>query len=457
MGRFGCQCYVVFRRRRRFDAVLTTLYIWPQAGAEPSGPRRGEVYGHRHHSRDRGRSPAISRRRPARQIVDRADQTADHAARSVARLFARCRLSLPAHPAPAEHGLRLHLEGQFRRGDLERHRRPRPRRPRRAGGEAGHGGQGGAVQALCRHRFDRPGDRHQGCRRIRQLRALPAPGLWRHQPRGHPRPGMLRDRGAAARVARHPGIPRRPARHRDHHRGGADQRAAPDRTRAGRAQDRRQRRRRCLDRLRRVAEDDGAAARKCRAVRYQGGDLPRPHRGHEPVEIGACGRHRGAHARRGDRRRRRVPRSLGQGRGRPGDGSGDGRQADHLRDGQSRPGDHPGGGARGAGRRNHRHRPIGLSEPGQQRPRFPLHLPRRARRACLGDQRRDEDRRGRGAGAAGARGCPGRGGRRLFGAAAALRARLHHPGAVRPAPHLGGAGGGGTGGDGFRRREEADP
>ena len=42
------------------------------------------------------------------------------------------------------------------------------------------------------------------------------------------------------------------------------------------------------------------------------------------------------------------------------------------------------------------------------------------------------------------------------GAAPALRARLHHPGAVRSAPDLGGALGGRQGGDGFRRGAQAD-
>ena len=46
-------------------------------------------------------------------------------------------------------------------------------------------------------------------------------------------------------------------------------------------------------------------------------------------------------------------------------------------------------------RRDHRDRPLGLSEPGQQRARLPLHLPRRARCARHHHQRRDEDRRGR--------------------------------------------------------------
>ena len=71
--------------------------------------------------------------------------------------------------------------------------------------------------------------------------------------------------------------------------------------------------------------------------------------------------------------------------------------ADHLRDGQSRSRNHPARRQGGAARRDHRHRPFGLSEPGQQRARLPLHLPRRARRARDRDQRGDEDRRRRGA------------------------------------------------------------
>ena len=43
-------------------------------------------------------------------------------------------------------------------------------------------------------------------------------------------------------------------------------------------------------------------------------------------------------------------------------------------------GDPAGGGQGGAARRDHRHRPLGLSEPGQQRAVLPVHLPRRARR-----------------------------------------------------------------------------
>ena len=52
-------------------------------------------------------------------------------------------------------------------------------------------------------------------------------------------------------------------------------------------------------------------------VRHQGRDLSGPQRRHEPVEVGACGAHQGAHPGRGAGRRRRVLRAVGQGRGAP--------------------------------------------------------------------------------------------------------------------------------------------
>ena len=88
--------------------------------------------------------------------------------------------------------------------------------------------------------------------------------------------------------------------------------------------------------------------------------------------------------------------------------------------------------------RDHRHRPQRLSQSGQQRPRLPLHLPRRARRARQHDQRGDEDRRGRGAGQPGARGRAGRGAFRIGRAAADLRAGIHHSECVRSAADLAG-------------------
>ena len=55
---------------------------------------------------------------------------------------------------------------------------------------------------------------HPGHRGDHPDRPDPRPGLRRHQPGGHRRAALLRDRGAAARDARHPRLPRRPARHR---------------------------------------------------------------------------------------------------------------------------------------------------------------------------------------------------------------------------------------------------
>ena len=64
----------------------------------------------------------------------------------------------------------------------------------------------------------------------------------------------------------------------------------------------------------------GSAARQCHAVRHQGRHLSRPHPRHEPMEVGLCGGHQGAHARRRAERRRYFSRPLGQGRDDPGDG-----------------------------------------------------------------------------------------------------------------------------------------
>ena len=105
-------------------------------------------------------------------------------------------------------------------------------------------------------------------------------------------------------------------------------------------------------------------------------------------------------------------------------------------------------GRRCAARRDRGHRPQRLSQPGQQRPVLPVHLPRRA--GCLRhhDQRGDEDRRGRGDRRAGAHGGV-RGGRRgLWRRRAGVRPRLHHPQAVRSAPDPGDRTGGRARGDG---------
>ena len=105
---------------------------------------------------------------------------------------------------------------------------------------------------------------------------------------------------------------------------------------------------------------------------------------------------------------------------------------------------------RGAARLHHRHRPLGLSQPGQQRAVLPLHLPRRARCRRDDDQRRDEarvrararrSRRGRGL---------GHRRQRLWRSVAVVWTRVPDPQAVRsPSDRRGGAGGR-QGGDGKR-------
>ena len=234
-------------------------------------------------------SAAVSQPGPARQARSRGHQADGDAARPVARLFARRRRAGAGDRRGREPGLRLHDQGQFRRRHHQRHRHPGPRQPRRAGGKAGDGRQGGAVQALRRHRFDRSRSVDRGPRRVHQLREVARQELGRHQPRGHQGAGVLHHRAAAARAARHPGVPRRPARHRDHRRRRPDQRARPHRARHQDHQARVQRRRRRRHRLPGTAQGDRLHARQPDPVRHQGRDLPGPHRGHEPVEVGACG------------------------------------------------------------------------------------------------------------------------------------------------------------------------
>ena len=177
----------------------------------------------------------------------------------------------------------------------------------------------------------------------------------------------------------------------------------------------------------------------------KGVDLQGPQGGHEPVEVGARRRHR-RRARSPTRWRAPTWSSACRPRARfTADMIKlDGGQADHLRHGQSRPGDHAGGSGGDPRRRDRGDRALGLSEPGQQRPRLPLHLPRRARRARDHHQRGDEGRGGACAGRARPRGRARRGRRRLSGRAAEIRPALHHPGAVRPAAALRDSGGGGA-------------
>ena len=107
--------------------------------------------------------------------------------------------------------------------DGERRARPRQHRPR--GGDAGDGGQVHALQRVRRRRRLPDLPRHPGRRRDRPRGRTDGADLRRHQPRGHLRPALLRNRGPAEGGDRHPGLPRRPARHRRGDDGGALQRA----------------------------------------------------------------------------------------------------------------------------------------------------------------------------------------------------------------------------------------
>ena len=82
----------------------------------------------------------------------------------------------------------------------------------------------------------------------------------------------------------------------------------------------------------------------------------------------------------------------------PGHGPVDGQGPHRLRARQPGSGDQLPGRQGGPRRRHHGHRALRLPEPGEQRPRLPLHLPRRPRRARHGHHRGDEDGGGPGAG-----------------------------------------------------------
>ncbi len=146
----------------------------------------------------------------------------------------------------------------------------------------------------------------------------------------------------------------------------------------------------------------------------------------------------------------------GQGPRHAGHAEDDGGEPDRVRDGEPGPGDPLPAGRGDAQGRHHGDGALRLPEPGEQRPRLPVHLPRRAGRPVSGHQQRDED--GRGARPGGA----GQGGR-ARGRAEGVRRQQHvvrprvpHPEAVRPArPHVGSAGGG-QGRVRHGRGEEAD-
>ena len=144
----------------------------------------------------------------------------------------------------------------------------------------------------------------------RRDRREPRADLRRDQPRGHQGAGLLRRRAALPRADEDPGVPRRPARHRDRRRRGGDQRAAGSRASDRGRQDRLDRRRRGRHRLPQHADQARGEAREHLALRPARPGARRARGRHEPGEGGLRPGQRAAHPRRGDRRRRPVPRAV---------------------------------------------------------------------------------------------------------------------------------------------------
>ena len=161
----------------------------------------------------------------------------------------------------------------------QRHGGARPGQHRPARRQAGDGRQGLPVQEVRRHRRvrhrarrGRPG---QARRHHRRARA----DARRREPRGHQGARVLLHRAEAARAHEDPGLPRRPARHRDH------LRRRPAQRPQGRRQGHRPHQGRLLGRRRRgdrLPRPDGPARREARErlrLRQQGRDLRRPRAG----------------------------------------------------------------------------------------------------------------------------------------------------------------------------------
>ena len=202
--------------------------------------------------------------------------------------------------------------------------------------------------------------------------------LRRHQPRGHLRAALLRDRGAAQGAARHPGLPRRPARHRDRRARRPAQRRARPRPPPGGAAGRRLRRRRRRRRRDAAAASGRACATSSSATRAASSTRRADLTGHKAPARGhdQPARPHGR-ARRGARGRRRLRRGLR----RPGARGGGGRRwrREAIIFALANPDARGAPRRRPPARRGRRHRALGLPEPDQQRAGLPRHLPRGAR------------------------------------------------------------------------------
>ena len=120
----------------------------------------------------------------------------------------------------------LTARGNLVGGRDQRHGGAGPGQHRSAGRQAGDGRQRVPVQEVRRHRRLRHRTRRARPGQAGRHHRRAGADLRRHQPRGHQGAGVLLHRAQAARAAEDPGVPRRPAWHRDRRRGRGAQRPA---------------------------------------------------------------------------------------------------------------------------------------------------------------------------------------------------------------------------------------
>ena len=217
--------------------------------------RRGRARARRDRGRERLRPDVPDA--PRRQDRGRAEGTAENAGRPVDGVHARRRARLLRDRGRPGEGLEPDDQAAHGRRGQRRDGGARPRRHRPGGRAARDGGQGDAVQGVRRRRCLPHLSCDDGPRRDRRRGEGDRAGLRRDQPRGHLGAALLRDRGPAAQGARHPGLPRRSARHGDRHAGCAEERGRGRRQAARGPPGRRHGRRRG----RRCSDEDAACRR----------------------------------------------------------------------------------------------------------------------------------------------------------------------------------------------------
>ena len=195
----------------------------PQRRAPGRGGRRGQEHARDHTPRLVGPDLQDARRRQDRGA---AAVPGRRSGRPVDGVHPGRRQGLHGDRGERGAGRHLHDPEEHGRDRVRRHGGARPRRHRAEGCDARHGGQGAALQGVRRgrrlpdlpRRVDARGDHRDGGAAGADVR--------RHQPRRHRRARCVPGGGSAEGAARHPDLPRRPARHGRCHVGRARERAA---------------------------------------------------------------------------------------------------------------------------------------------------------------------------------------------------------------------------------------